>query len=954
VIVIGYGTQKRSHLTGAVGTVDVKGIQDMPVGNLSEALKGQIVGVGVSGGYSRPGEPATITIRNPVFLSKDGGSKEPLYVIDDVIRNKNDFDLLDASEIESISVLKDAAAAIYGIMGSNGVIIVKTKRGKAGAPTINYSASYGITDAIKMPKMMSGYQQAQYLNDYNWASKNNSVADPANWVYDSTNTAIYRSDELEYFKTHNYNWLDMAWQTAQQTRHALNVSGGTDRATYFAGLSYDGQNSNFDGLRYNRYSFRASTDMKVANGLKVALSVSGNMSDKKNTYNKQGNESLDNDWKTLIGMPQFDPPFVNGLPVLVQGTGTSASINNYHYFAVHNSDNYTRTKTAGLNVLGQITWDVPFVKGLRASVYYNRNLNNAWGKQYGTYYNVYSFNMLGSNKHIYGDSATNTYAFKNGDFVRLNPTIADEYRLNATVNYARNFGKHGITVLAGYEQMESYTDNIAGLANGVMQNGGQDNQNFTTGAQSSTETESEFGRLAYIGRIDYNYDSKYLLEVQFRADASPNFAPENRWGYFPSVSAGWVVSAEPFFQNALNYVNYLKIRGSYGHMGLDATKGYQWARYYQMQTGKAAVFGGTADRGLGISTDVDMANRDVTWDDVNKLNGGLDMKFLNNRLSASVDGFIDFRRHMLTSKTSAPSYLIGTPIPTENYAAVNTFGSEITLNWRDRINKDWSYNITANFYWNDNKNLIGDYTVGNLGTYLDPTGKSSDMGFLGYKSLGMFRTKEEVDNWLAKYPNYKIFGNKPLPGMLYFEDIRGPKDGSGKYTGPDGTITIEDMDYLSKKAESHYSLGLNWGVGYKSFTLNVVMGMSFGGVNSVEGSARKVGNAYSNRPAFWADHWSPQNPNAKYPAPYYTGSYDLATDFWWRSNYTFRVTNFNLSYVLPQSIISKAGFSGARLYLVGTNPINFFNPFDYKDNANGSYDVYPQLRSFNLGLNVSL
>ncbi|MGB3007662.1 MAG: carboxypeptidase-like regulatory domain-containing protein, partial [Chitinophagaceae bacterium] len=213
VVVVGYGTQKRTHLTGSVGTINVKSIQDLPVGNLSEALKGQIVGVSVSGGFSRPGEPATITIRNPIYYSKDGGSKEPLYIIDDIVRTKADFDLLDATEVDNISVLKDAAAAIYGILGSNGVIVVKTKRGKSGGTSISYSTSYGISDAPMMPKMMNGYEQAMYLNDYLGGSKNWDTAAT------SALSGYYTPDELEHFQYHNYDWLSKAWQKSFEMRH---------------------------------------------------------------------------------------------------------------------------------------------------------------------------------------------------------------------------------------------------------------------------------------------------------------------------------------------------------------------------------------------------------------------------------------------------------------------------------------------------------------------------------------------------------------------------------------------------------------------------------------------------------------------------------------------------------------------------------------------------------------
>jgi len=228
------------------------------------------------------------------------------------------------------------------------------------------------------------------------------------------------------------------------------------------------------------------------------------------------------------------------------------------------------------------------------------------------------------------------------------------------------------------------------------------------------------------------------------------------------------------------------------------------------------------------------------------------------------------------------------------------------------------------------------------------------MGFLGYKSLGILRSQEQVNALLAKSPNYKILGQAPMPGMLYFQDIRGPKDASGNYTAPDGTITSDDQDWLTPKQSNHYGLGFNMSVSYKKLSLNVVTGMSWGGIGSVESAARKVGNnIWQNRPAFWADHWTPDNPNAAYPSPYYAATYDVATDFWFRSSFTFRVTSLNLSYTLPQALGKKFGFSNARVYMVGTNPFNLYNPYDYKDNVNGSYDVFPQLKTLTFGLNVN-
>jgi len=420
------------------------------------------------------------------------------------------------------------------------------------------------------------------------------------------------------------------------------------------------------------------------------------------------------------------------------------------------------------------------------------------------------------------------------------------------------------------------------------------------------------------------------------------------------VSAGWVISQEKFFEPLKGKINFLKLRGSVGFLGLDATKSYQWLRSYAIQTGKAVVYGGNADRGVAVVTNVEIANREVHWDNVDKYNIGLDARFFNNRLSISTDAYIDYRSNMLSNLSSSPSILIGASLPSENFGKANTFGYELSTTWKDNINKDWSYKFTANFSWSDNKQIVIDQAKGLNGTYLDGLNKSSDMGFLGYKSLGILRSQEQVNALLAKYPNYKILGQAPMPGMLYFQDIRGPKDASGNYTAPDGTITSDDQDWLTPKQSNHYGLGFNMSVSYKKLSLNVVTGMSWGGIGSVESAARKVGNnIWQNRPAFWADHWTPDNPNAAYPSPYYAATYDVATDFWFRSSFTFRVTSLNLSYSLPQSLGKKFGFSNARVYMVGTNPFNLYNPYDYKDNVNGSYDVFPQLKTLTFGLNVN-
>ncbi len=950
VVVVGYGTQKKISLTGAVATVDMKNIQDLPVGSLSAALVSQLPGVGVSGGTSRPGDNAQITVRNPIILSKDGGTLRPLYVIDNVVRTEEDFNLLDVSEVEAISVLKDAAAAIYGARSNQGVVVVQTKRGKVGAPKISYSASYGTSDAAMLPKMMNGYQLATYTNDYNFAGGKTP-----------TDASIYTQDELDYFKANNTDWLKMAWKPSSVTRHALNVSGGTERATYFAGLSYNKQDANFDNIDANKWTFRASADVKVAKGLRAGMTIAGDLYNKQMYFLKQGSESPEKDMQSLLYTAQFKPAYVDGLPVLTTAS-TGSSNENFHFFEVQRSGNYTTTRNTGLNVNLNLDYEIPFVKGLRARLLYNKTMDNSFGKQYGTKYNVYQMNMTGTNKHIYGGGVKSIVTLNNGDRVRITPSYTDSYQLNGYLNYDRQFGRHNISAIAFFEQSETSSDGTAAMIEGIIA-GGLDNMGFGTGTNTVSETQSEAGTLSYAGRVNYNYANKYLVEFSIRRDASTNFAPDKRWGTFPSLSAGWVISEEPFFRSRVRFIDLLKIRASIGMLGGDATRAYNWISSYSVaQTGKGAVFGGNLDRSIVFSTKNAMANPNARWDDNTKYNVGLDAQMLNNRLSVGLDAFYDHRYNMLTALTSSVPLVIGATLPSENFASVDGFGTELSLGWSNRITKDWSYRINGFLSWSDNKQLKVDTDKGLIGTYRDPNGNSTDQGFLGYRYAGMLRTQADLDALLAKYPGYTIEGTAPKLGMLYYHDVRGLKvinpDGSITYGAPDGKITEEDKEWLTKKKDNHYGIGLSFSTTYKRLSFSFTMGGSFGGQASVESTARGWNNsaqvnAITNLPVFLTDHWTPENPNALYGSPYYRGQNQLDSDFWFRSSTQLSIRNANLSYDLSPNLIKRLGLTNARIFLVATNPLNLYNPYDYKTYS-GSYDAYPVLRSFSAGLNIGL
>lgn len=942
-VVVGYGSQRKPTLTGAIVSIGGKELEDIPTGNLATTLQGRFAGISVNGGTSRPGGNATIIIRNPQLLSKDGGTLSPLYVIDDVIRTEADFNLLDPTEVEDISILKDAAAAIYGVRSSQGVVVVRTRRGKAGKARISFNSSVASTGATMLPKMMDGYQLATYLNDMNFAGGKQPE-----------DNVIYTPDELEHFKNNNFNWLDNAWKSSMQARQTINVSGGTDKATFFAGASYFYQNGNLDNINNSKWTFRASADVKLATGLKTSLSVSGDLANDDMYLLKQGGENAENDVKGLLYTPGYTPPYVNGLPVKMSNAGNQNTIDAFHFFEVQRLGNYSKSRNTGLNIIANMEYQLPFLKGLTAKVQYAKNLDNTFPKQFGTRYKVYAFTMLGEHKHIYGgEPILPAVSLTNGNRVYLKPSYSDSYQLNAYLSFNRQFGKHEVSALAVVEQTESVYDDVQAYTDGPT-DGAPDNTRFAFGEMNVWETEREAGTLGYIGRVNYNYSNKYLLELAFRYDASTRFAEEYRWGFFPSAALGWVVSEENFFKSGVRFMDYLKLRMSAGHLGSDATKDWSYIQRYTPLSNGGPVFGGDNNRGVGTKPE-QMPNPKARWDDNLKFNIGLETRFLRDRLSATVETFYDHRYNMLTSLTASVPWLIGSAIASENYSTVNGYGYELSIGWKDRINKDFDYSINGFLSFNEAKAIKVDIDKGKISTYEDPTGLSTDMGVQGYHYEGMFRTQAEVDAYLSKNPDYTVFGQKPMPGMLYYRDIRGTKDPlTNKYDGPDGKIDENDQDWIAPKASNHYGFGFSIGVGYKGIRLDMIISGAFGGQSSIEGAARKQATPTSSRPEFWSDHWTPENPDATYPSPYYKDSYDVMSSFWFKSSFSLRMRMLNLSYALPSGLTSRMGFNGFKIYMNAMNPFNFYNPYSYKDNAMGSFDVYPNLRTIAIGLNVSL
>lgn len=955
VVVVGYGTQTRATTTGSVVSIDASEIEDLPVSNLGTAIAGRLLGVGVSGGTARPGSISRITVRTPnPFLSKDGGTTEPLFVIDDVIQitaagtpDNTLFNSLDPSEVESISVLKDAAAAIYGSRAANGVVIVKTKRGKEGKPRISYSGSYALNDEAYRPKMMSAYQFAQYyniMNGPNGAAKSAGVDN------------FFTQDELDYFRNIDYDWLAQAWTSASNMRHTLNLSGGANKATYFANVAYYNQDGNLGTLDFNRWNFRAGSDVNVATNLKVGLQVSGNYSDLTKTFNKIGGELAENDYINLLTTPRYIPMYVDGNPVKVPGTD---SFSGYHFYEIERLGNLAKNNDRTFSINLNAEYALPFIKGLKARASYAANLGNGSGSQVGTKYTLYDFNRTGTNEHIYdGATVKSSKAYSNGDRLYYSNSNQKTTQTNLMLNYSNQFGKHNVSGLFTVERSEGQSmQEDVWRDSPILSTNGQFSTAF--GDFSGKTAGSESGSLGYIGRANYSYASKYLAEFLFRSDASTKFAPENYWGKFYSGSLGWVVSEESFFK--VPAVDFLKLRYSMGLLGNDQTKPWLWRQRYTFQDGKGAVFGGNGGTTTGMKMEAS-PNPDATWSNELKNNLGVDARFLNNRLSATVEGYYNHATNILIERTGNVPVTVGGSVASENYGTANFFGYELELGWNADASRDIRYGVDVRFGWHDDRVVRMNFNDNDILLPWNPKpGESSDNGQWGMDYLGMFHNQAEIDAYVSQYNIKDVFGTTAAnlkPGMLYYKDVRGNLQADGTFTGPDGIINDNDQIKLSKRGNSHSGFGITLKAGYKGFNFDAVIGGSFGGWSEID--ARKklnntISRAYQSLPVIWGDIYDPViNPTGTMPNPNWEDiSLKPTSEFWKVSSFRMVMRNFNLNYTLPKKLIQPLGISNARISFTGLNPLIFFNPYDYRDPST-AYNAYPNLKTYSLGVNLTL
>lgn len=919
VMVVGYGVQKKATLTGAVTNLKVDDLSEVSTSNMSSLLSGRMSGVSVSNNMGTPGVASSIKIRE----NASWNSNPPLYVIDGIVRDKSDFDKLDISEIAEVSILKDgASAAVYGSRAAGGVVMVQTKQGKIGKPTIEYNMSYSIEDPTKLPEMMSGVDIARMGNSY---------LDPGNWAY-------WQEDELAWLSTINdgygYDYLDEVYKNPTSSRHALNVSGGTEKVQYFIGGSAFDQTGFLDNLGYKKYNIRGNITAQVTDNLKATLQLS-NINSKRNKFYwpyDYGNDEMPDLWKKLQTWQYYEAVSLDGY---APNTGWLGNIGEF----ISGNSGYWEIREQVQNAVASLEYKVPFVKGLSVKGTYSYSSFNKQEKKFAKKHKLYNIDR--ESTHSFPDhiNSEDDFVWSNGpgrEFLQRNDNTNRSYQMNAQVNYARSFGDHNLNILAVYEQSESTNTNIGGTRYDfpiIVKD-----QFFATSDNAEDSRfgggESELSRTSYIGRINYDYQSKYLISVSCRYDGSMIFGPGKRWGTFPAVSAGWRISEEDFFNSEL--IDNLKLRASVGILGNDNIGRWQWQERYVPSSGY--YFGENPSSVKGI-TYGGIVNPNLTWEKSLNYNYGVDLAFAN-KINITAEYWTKKQTDILGPRNASVPSSFGGNMPAENYGEVHASGFELELTYNDKIAGEVDYFVRGIFGYATNKVIKRDYAE-NARDIDIPIGRP--LGYIkGVEADDILRTQSDLD---ALPEEWTIWGRTPQLGDLNYKDLSGA-DGS-----PDGKIDDYDKTILHRNGSAPYSFGLNMGLEWKGFSIDALFQGKAGGKKYY---SFQPPYPWTRTYKYYEDYWSPDNVNASMPHPDYNVWQNRAgSTFNLQSNSFVRLKYLNVGYSLPKSITSKMGVQSLKFFFSGNNLfyVSKFKHYDPEVNHSG---VYPNMKTFTFGLNLKI
>lgn len=900
IVVRGYGTQKKANLTGSVASIGADVIANRPVTNISQAIQGQLPGVQVVTPGGQPGrDQGRIKIRGLGTMN----NADPMVVVDGLVVPS--WEDLNPNDIENITVLKDASAAsIYGSRAANGVIIITTKRGKTGTPTINYNGYVGKQSFTALPKFLNSYDYALLLNE---GLRNEGASER----YDATALEGFRktvqgASDADPFAYPNTDWLDLLYQgSGLQHSHNVSLSGGTESARYLLSLGYLDQQGLIKNTNSNRYNVRFNMDSKISDRLNVGITT---------TMSRQKIEEPSRGLGFIISQLERVPPTEpNKYP---DGTWARYIDGNH----IRDVEEGGLLKSLVSHINGNVFAELKLIKGLR------------WRTTAGIDYNV-----------IDNESHGTDVTFGNGVYQGPNTltdavTRSTRATIQSFLNYQTSVGNHNIGVLAGTESEsnrldynDAYRQNFPGNALTEL------NAGALTGLRNSGyNIENRLS--SYFGRVNYDFKGKYLLEGSFRYDGSSKFAKDRRWGFFPAFSAGWRISQESFMLG-VNAISDLKLRVSYGSVGNNATSDYQFIP--RIALGQNYPFFNSITAGAAQTT---ASNPNLEWEKSTSFNIGLDLGLFRNKLNVVVDVYDRYTDNILIAIPVSPLY--GLPAPTVNAGAMRNKGVEFSVGYRD-TRGDFSYNVLANLALNKNEVEKFPNPVITTREYQYQTIKKEGYewdAFYGYEVDGIYQTDEQV----ASAP--KVPGSPVQKGDLMFRD-----------QNKDGVINGDDRVVLGSEIPG-VTFGLNLGVAYKNFDLNL-----FGqGVTDFHQKItlqymtpfNNGGKAMVNH----LDRWTPETPNSRFPRTHVTQQFNYATQNSLNivdATY-FRLKNLQLGYTFSENITSKLRLGALRAYLSCQNLFTITKLYDGIDPeaatvyAAGYDGKYNNVRTLTFGLNLTL
>ncbi|HAE65682.1 MAG TPA: SusC/RagA family TonB-linked outer membrane protein [Sphingobacterium sp.] len=943
VVVVGYGKQRKETVTGAVATVKGSDLAQSPALNVSNALTGRVPGVTATNGSAEPGyDGSNIKIRGTNTL----GNSSPLVVIDGVPAREGGIDRINPRDIENISVLKDASAAIYGARAANGVILVTTRRGKTGKPQFSYTFNQGYSQPTVIPKLTDASQFAAIRNEleiYNlpveeWSAAYTAINEKGSYNKQGGGVldAPFKPEDIQKFKDGSDPWghPNTDWYKATlknwspQQRHNLQINGGTEDVKYLMSLGYQNQDAYYknSATGYKQYDLRINLDANISQYIKTQFGVLGRQENRNFPTKSAGTV-----FRMLMrGNPTQPAIWPNGMP------GPDIENGENPVVITTNATGYDHDKRYYFQTNGQVEITNPWIDGLKLTLNASVDKYVKNQKTWVTPWTLYSW----QGAYEADGSTPQLVPGRRGPAdPNLNQSNEDQLNilLGGILSFERKFGDHQVNAIAGINRETIDNDKFSAYRRYFLSNA--IDYLFAGGEQEKNNDGSAWkrARLNYFGRFGYNYKSKYIAEFLWRYDGSYMFPESERFGFFPGAMAGWVVSEENFWKENVPVINYFKIRASYGQMGNDNI--YYDDKLQEYQYFSTYSFGTyiVNDKLAKTLFESRVPNEMITWEVANNYNLGFDFQFLQGKLNFEFDIFKNRRNSILWRKNASIPQSTGMTLPAENIGKVDNKGWEFNLGYRGKVG-DLGYTVGVNGGYAKNKIIFWDEAPG-APAWQQSTGKPIKTDIY-YVYDGVFRDMEDIAN---NKLDYSAITKTLRPGDMKYKDFNG-----------DGKITPDDKVRRDKNSDPTFQGGFNFSLTYKDFDLSVLFqGATGGEIRVGTDESGSIGNFVEE---FYDKRWSISNPSSVYPRLTDRGNqyYSYNNTYWMRSTDYLRLKNVEIGYNLASSICSKIGIGSLRLYANGMNlmtwsKIKMYDPEAV--NALGQY--YPQARLINFGALLS-